>query len=219
MKKQPQKLSDEEISQTILEFLYSVRKKARSLASIAITITKIKKALKPLGINQNEIVRNLDFLVQNGWVIEVIEKRTFKSQKGFEFPSEKRLYKLSDLGINYFEGLSRFTTTSRFAGININNVSGVVILGDNNIVRAEYLDLFKKLEKLENAVKLSNQLTTEDKLDVQADIQVIKDQLVKNLPNKNIIQRAIEDISFLGSIPGVMELFKMVSNVISNLFK
>jgi len=172
-----------------------------------------------LGINQNEIVRNLDFLVQNGWVIEVIEKRTFKSQKGFEFPSEKRLYKLSDLGINYFEGLSRFTTTSRFAGININNVSGVVILGDNNIVRAEYLDLFKKLEKLENAVKLSNQLTTEDKLDVQADIQVIKDQLVKNLPNKNIIQRAIEDISFLGSIPGVMELFKMVSNVISNLFK
>jgi len=43
MKKQPQKLSDEEISQTILEFLYSVRKKARSLASIAITITKIKK--------------------------------------------------------------------------------------------------------------------------------------------------------------------------------
>jgi DNA-binding PadR family transcriptional regulator len=219
MKKTKIIISDEQVREEILKFLYMVRNKARSLSSIATTITKIKKELKPLGITQNQIVKNLDFLVQNGWVIKVIEKRIYKSPKGFEFPSEKKLYKLSDAGINYFEGPSRFTTTSRFAGININNVSGIVILGDNNIVRSEYVDLFKKLEQLENAVKLNNQLTTEDKLSVQADIQVIKDQLIKANPDKNIIQRAKESISFLGSIPGVMELFKIVSNIISNLFK
>ena len=219
MKKTKIIIPDEQVREEILKFLYSVRNKARSLSSIATTVTKIKKALKNLNINQNQVVKNLDFLVQNGWVIEIIEKRTFKSKKGFEFPSEKRLYKLSDAGINYFEGPSRFTTTSRFAGINISNVSGIVILGDNNIVRSEYVDLFKKLEQLENAVKINNQLNTEEKLSVQADIQVIKDQLIKTNPDKNIIQRAKESISFLGSIPGVMELFKIVSNAISNLFK
>jgi DNA-binding PadR family transcriptional regulator len=219
MKKTKIMIPDEQVREEILKFLYMVRNKARSLSSIATTITEIKKALKPLGITQNQIVKNLDFLVQNGWVIEVIEKRTYISPKGFEFPSEKKLYKLSDAGINYFEGPSKFTTTSRFSGINISNVSGIVILGNNNIVRSEYVDLFKKLDQLENAVKLNTQLTTEEKLSIQADIQVIKDQLIKVTPDKNIIQRAMESISFLGSIPGMTELFKMVSDLISNLFK
>lgn len=219
MKKQLQKFTDEEVRQKILEHLYNTRRKARSLSSIAITISKIKTALKSLGVGQNEVVRNLDFLVQNKWVIELVEKRTYKSPKGFEFPSEKRVYKLSDLGINYFEGPSRFTSTSRFAGININNVSGIVVLGDNNIVRTEYIDLFKKLEQLENAVKLSEKLNTEEKLNAQADIQVVKDQLIKVNPNKTIIQKAIESISFLGSIPGVMELFQIIKEVVGKFFK
>ena len=218
MKKQQQIISDEQIREEILKFLYSTRNKARGLSSIAVPISKIKKVLKVLSINQIQVVKNLDFLVQNGWVIELVERRTFKSQKGFEFPSEKRLYKLSDFGINYFEGISKFTTTSRFAGININNISGIVILGDNNAVRTEYVDLFKKLDQLENSVKISIQLNTEEKLNSQADIQVIKDQLIKSNPDKNIIKGAIQGISFLGSIPGVMELFKLVSEAISRFF-
>lgn len=218
MKKQKQIISDEEVRKEVLKFLYSVRNSARSLSSIATTISKIKKALKPLEIGQNQVVKNLDFLVQNGWVIEIIEKRTFKSEKGFEFPSEKRLYKLSDAGINYFEGLSKFTTSSRFAGINIGNVSGIVILGDNNIVRSEFVELFRSLDQLENAVKVSAQLNTEEKLNIQADIQAIKDQLIKRSPDKSIIKRAMDSIQFLGSIPGVVEVFNIVKNFIDKFF-
>jgi cell division protein FtsX len=97
-------------------------------------------------------------------------------------------------------------------------VSGIVILGNNNVVRVEYVDLFKKLEQLENELKLNNQLTTEQKLDLQADIQVIKDQLVKMQPNKNIIQRAIQSLSFLSSIPGLMDLFDSIKKMIEKLF-
>src|SRR5438309_460916 len=104
MKKQKQAFSSDEVRERILEFLYSKRRKARSLASVAATITEVKRGLKPLGISQNEVITNLDFLVQHRWVLEEVQKRTYKSPKGFELPSEKRTYKLSDLGINHFEG-------------------------------------------------------------------------------------------------------------------
>jgi len=219
VKQKQQKISNEGIRQKILEFLHSIRKKARGLKSIAVGVADIKKGLKPLGITQNEVVINLDFLVQHKWVIEIVEKRIFKSKKGFEFPSEKLTYKLSDLGINYFEGSSRFSTMSRFAGINISNVQGIVVLGDNNIVRQEHINMFKKLEQLENAMKINSGLSEDQKLTAQVDIQTIKDQLAKPYPDKSIIQRAVDTISFLGSIPGVAELFKIVKTTIENLLK
>lgn len=213
---QPQ-LTNDEIRQRILEFLFSVRKRARSLTSVSATIAEIKRALKLVGISQNEVVTNLDFLLQHGWILEEIEKRTFKSQRGFEFPSEKRKYKLSELGINHFEGTSVFTTMSRYAGINISNISGVVILGDNNVVRNEFIDVFKKFDQLESSMKMSSNITEEQKLATQADIQTIKDQLSKAIPDKGILQKAMEGISFLGSVPGVMELFNIAKTNIEAL--
>lgn len=49
------------------------------------TVTEIKKGLKPRGMSQNEVVVNLDFLVQHGWVLvlEEIERRTYKGPRGF----------------------------------------------------------------------------------------------------------------------------------------
>ena len=220
MKKiQKPQLTNDEIRQRILEFLFSVRKSARSLTSVSATIAEIKRALKSVGISQNEVVTNLDFLLQHGWILEEIEKRTFKSQRGFEFPSEKRKYKLSELGINHFEGTSFFTTMSRYSGINISNISGVVVLGNNNVVRNEFIDVFKKFDQLESSMKMSSNITEEQKLATQADIQTIKDQLSKTAPDKNILQKAMEGISFLGAIPGVMELFNMVKNATETLLK
>jgi len=219
MKKQQRQLTNDEVRQKILEFLLSVRKKARSLVSVSATITEIKRGLKPSGISQNEVVTNLDFLVQHGWVIEEVEKRTFKSPRGFEFPSGKRKYKLSELGINHFEGASMFSKMSRFAGINIQNIHGIIILGDHNIVRTEFIDIFKKLEQLENGMKMSSSITEEQKLITQADIQTIKDQLSKPVPDKNIIRRAMEGIFFLGSIPGLIELYQMVKVAIEGFLK
>ncbi len=219
MKKQQQTFSPDEVRERILEFLYSKRKKAKSLASVAATITEVKRGLKPLGISQNEVITNLDFLVQHRWVLEEVQKRTYKSPKGFELPSEKRTYRLSDLGINHFEGASRFGTTGRFAGINVHTIGGVTILGDNNVVRAEFMGIFRQLERLEDAMKMSSGVTEEQKLNAKADIETIKDQLAKPVPDRNIIRTALDGISFLGSIPGIIELYRIVHDGIAPLLK
>jgi hypothetical protein len=136
-----------------------------------------------------------------------------------EFSSDKTTYKLSDAGIKYFEKSSIFNHTSRFSGINIQNVQGIVVVGNNNVVRQEYLDTFKKLEELENRMKISDELAEDQKLAAQVDIQTIKDQLAKPLPDKQILKSAISTLSFLGSMPGLIDFFNGVKNVIENILK
>lgn len=211
--------SNDQIREEILKFLYDVRKKARSIQSMAVTISKIKIGLKPQGITQNDVVTNLDYLVQNKWVIQNTEHRTFKSTSGMEFSSDKTTYRLSDEGIKYFEKSSTFDKTSRFSGINIQNVQGVVVLGNNNVVRQEYLDMFRKLEELENKMKISSELEEDQKLSAQVDIQTIKDQLAKPLPDKQILKSAVEALSILASIPGLVEFFNGIKGLIENIFK
>ena len=217
--KHQQEFSPNEVRQKLLEFLYAKRGKARSLASVAATVTEIKKDLKPLGISQNEVVVNLDFLVQHGWVLEEIVRRTYKSPRGFDIPSEKRTYKLSDLGISHFEGASPFSRTGRFAGINVQTIGGVTVLGDHNVVRAEFLDVFRQLQRLEDAMKMSSAIGEEEKLIAKADIETIKDQLAKPVPDPKIVRTAMESIMFLASIPGIMDLIHMVQQGVAGLLK
>jgi hypothetical protein len=212
-------LSPDAVRQKILEFLRAKRGKARSLASVAAPVTEIKKGLKPLGISQNEAVVNLDFLVQHGWVLEEIERRTYRSARGFDIPSEKRTYKLSDLGISHFEGISPFSRSGRFAGINVQTIGGVTVLGNHNVVRAEFLETFRQLQRLEDAMKMSSAISEEQKLIAKAEIETIKDQLAKPVPDPNIVRTAMEGIAFLASIPGLVDLFHIVQRAVSGLLK
>ena len=219
MKKKIKEIPNDEIRQRILEFLNSKRKKARSLASIPATITDIKKNLKKDGISQSEVVINLDYLVQNSWVKEEIEKKIYTTPKGFNVPSEKRAYKLTELGIKHFEGSSAFDISQSFSGINISNIHGVTVVGTHNIVRAEFIDLFRKLDQLESSMKMSDKLTDEQKLAGHSDIQTIKEQLSKTIPDKNILKKALTAISFLGSIPGLIQVFNVVKLAVESLLR
>ncbi|MEK6882636.1 MAG: hypothetical protein AABY22_23645, partial [Nanoarchaeota archaeon] len=60
MKKGADFVSNDEVRQKILGYLNLVRNSARSLASMSVKITDIKKALKKDSIKQNDVVRNLD---------------------------------------------------------------------------------------------------------------------------------------------------------------
>lgn len=211
-------LSSDEIRQKILEVLDIRRKKARSLNSIQATITDIKKDLKMHGISQNEVVLNLDYLVQNGWVKEEIQTRTFKTTRGFEIPSESRHYRLSDAGIKFLEGDSSFDRSNSYTGINITNLGGVTILGNNNVVRNEYIEEFKTLDQLENAIKLSSDCTDEQKLNAVSDIRTIKEQFSKPSPNKAIVEAAMDGLMFISSIPGLIDLFNQAHHLIGKVF-
>ena len=96
-------------------------------------------------------------------------------------------------------------------------VGGVTVVGNGNVVRNEFVDVLRAMNQLEGVVKMSDGLTEDQKLDVQADIQTIKNQLSKSSPDKSILQKAMESISFVGSLPGVVEVFKVASQAVQKI--
>jgi len=56
---------NDEIREAILKFLYEKHKKARSLKSARASMKELKDELKKLGLKEQEIVSNLDYLIQS----------------------------------------------------------------------------------------------------------------------------------------------------------
>lgn len=210
--------TDDEIRQRILNFLSDCRKKARGLDSLMASSSDIKKAMAKLAISQNKTVQNLDYLVQHGWIDEKIIKRPYTTPKGIEIPNEKHLFGLSAIGMKYIEGESEFDRTSVFSGINITTIGGVTVVGNNNVVRNEFVDILRIFNQIEGLVKMTDQLSEEQKLDVQADIQTIKSQLSKSKPSKDILRKAMDGICFIGSIPGFIDVVKIATEAVSKIF-
>ena len=181
--------SPDKIREDVLTYLYDRYKKSRSVKKQAASISEIKKALKPKGHKEQNIVGAISFLVDRDWVKEIKEKTKFFI-KGKLAEGEKVKYRISDIGIVHFEGPSRFISQTKFRGINITNIQGVTVVGNNNIVRNEYLDLFNSLEELGELIRGNNQLTDEEKTEIQSDLETIKSQLSKATPNENVINIA-----------------------------
>lgn len=209
--------TDDEVRQKILSFLSDRRKKARGLDSLMSSSSGVKKEMAKFGISQNATVQNLDYLVQHGWVDEKVINRPYTTPKGIEIPNEKHLFGLSAIGMKYIEGESEFDRTSVFSGINITNIGGVTVVGNNNVVRNEFVDILRIFNQMEGIVKITDQLSEEQKLDVQADIQTIKNQLSKSKPSKDILQKAMEGISFIGSIPGFVDVVRIAVEALSKI--
>jgi len=218
-KRKASSLTNDEIRKIILEYLYNIHKKARSLKKARVSMKDLKKGLKERGLREQEIIRNLDYLIQSGWVTVEREETEFKTPKGFTRKQVKEYYKISDTGINYFEGPSEFQRVAKsFSGINITNIQGVTVVGDQNVVvNTQYLDLYRRLSLLSEAVRNSGQLTDKEKLEYVMEIETIKDQLAKPSPDKNIIKLAWEKLKPLATISGIMTFFKQVAEIIGGL--
>lgn len=58
--------------------------------------------------------------------------------------------------------------------INISGIrNSVIVLGDNNVVRNEYKELSESLEDLRRHIRMNSQITDEEKISHQADIDAI----------------------------------------------
>jgi hypothetical protein len=192
------------IRETILRYLYELHQNARSLKSAATNIRDLKRAMKEEGISQQEVVANLDYLLQKEWVCKVLPDRTFTTKSGFSVPSGSTRYKITDVGMDKIEGESAFKRQDRYAGINITNIQGVTVIGDENVVNAEYSDLYQALNELEKSVSSSNELSDEGKLNVTADIESLKNQLSKPKPDKAIVSKLWSGISKAVQVAGLV---------------
>jgi hypothetical protein len=204
------------IRKAILEYLYRSHKNSRSLKSSRVPISQLKRDLKGFGLKERDIISNLDYLNQSGWVRVESEEKQIKTTHGFIKKDVKNYYKISDIGINYFEGPTEFQRpTKSFAGINVTNISGVTLIGDQNLaVNIQYLDLYKVLSLLSEAVRKSTQLSDTEKLNYVADVETIKDQLAKPEPDKNVIRSAWERLKELAKYADLFGFFNQVADLI-----
>lgn len=208
-------IDPDQIREDVLKYLYEKYKKSRSVKSQAASISEIKKALKLKNYKDQDIVGAISFLIDRGWIKEIKEKTKFFIKNKLT-EGERIKYKISDIGVVHFEGPSKFTSLNKFSGISITNIQGVTVVGNNNIVRNEYLDLFNVLEELGEAVRSSSKLLDNEKADLQSDLETIKNQLGKSVPDKSIIKIAwgkVRDI-VTQRLPEVADKISKVTSLI-----
>jgi hypothetical protein len=202
------------IRETILRYLYELQQKARSLKGASTNIRDLKRAMKQESISQQEVIANLDYLIQKGWVKPETERKTFTTKSGISVPSTSTRYKITDVGIDKIEGESAFQRRDRYAGINITNIQGVTVIGDENVVNAEYSDLYQALNELEGSVSSSEKLSDEEKLNVTADIESLKNQLSKPKPDKTIISKLWSGIDKAVKVAGLVQAVAQVATLV-----
>jgi hypothetical protein len=207
---------NDKIREAILGLLYSIHQKARGIKSTSIGISKIKQALKKQGFKGQEVVSNLDYLVQTKWVVREVEEYPLK-RSGITITARRVTYKISDIGINHFQGVSNFQSGHKFENINVLNIQGVTVIGENNIVYDQHTDLFRHLDILDTEIQKSDQLKDEDKLSCHADIETIKSQLAKPKPNREILKIAWEGVKAAATVGGVVGLCQTIATLIAPL--
>lgn len=209
--------SDDLVRETILEYLYDAYDNPRGMESHKVKVNEVYSALKKKGIERKYVIKNLIYLIKTNWVIEEIEKVQFNTGKRI-VSNKKKTYSLSKEGIDFFEESSKFQKNSRFAGIDISNVKdSIIILGNNNIVRNEYKELSKQLDKLGNQIRINSKVSDDEKIDYQSEIDTIKAQLAKSNPSKNIIKRSWDSLKSLATLNGVADLYTKIQPLIISL--
>ncbi|MBR9683751.1 hypothetical protein GOV03_04390 [Candidatus Woesearchaeota archaeon] len=212
---------NDEIRQNILQYFYDRNANATSKYGKKGSASKISNARKELkdkyGLKQNEVVSNLNYLIDQGWIKEIIIEKHIE-RSGVTIPSRVTWYEITAVGIDKIEGESEYQPADRFAGINI-HASGenVITLGDGNIVNVHYQELHNELNNLKNEIKQHSEFTEAQKLDLVADIETIKDQLIKSKPDKTIVSKIWGGIEKVVTGANLIELITKVTPLINSL--
>lgn len=213
--------SEDELRQIILQYFYDRNAKAtsaRGKKGYAVKISDVRKELKAShGLKQQEVVRNLNYLMSQGWIAEEQVHKSVPLPSGTIIPQATSYYKITAEGIDKIEGDSEFTM-DKFKGIRIEATGqNIITIGDGNQVNAQYEDLATELVGLKDSVRKSEQLSEAEKLDAVADIDTIESQLAKTTPNKGVIKSAWETIKGLDQVAGLAERLTKVAGLIAPL--
>ncbi len=211
---------DDQKRDAILRYLYQRHKSARGIAMIPVGIQDLQREMKDQhAMKQAEVSSNLDYLVQVGWVREVVKERSFKTPRGMELSREQTKYKISDVGIDHLEAGTMFKKPDAIGHVNITNVRGVTIVGDGNVVNSEFADASRALDELDRAVDASTRLSDEQKLDAAGDLSTIRTQIAKKNPDHSIIRAAWGSLEKVATVAAVGEAVLKVKDLLSWLLR
>ncbi len=216
-KPKPAEPSDDEIRDRLLRFLYATYKSARSADAIYQTMGEIKKAMKTLKVMEKRIVSNLTYLIQNEWVEQDV-RQFIVQPRGKPVMTRQIRYRVSSAAVNRYEGPSAFQRAEKMAGINITNIQGVTVVGHDNVVNTQFADLYRNLDLLGSEVRANEQLNDREKLSYQAEIETIKSQLMKEEPDRSIVERSWEVLKGVATLSGVAAAGDRVRLLLHGLF-
>ena len=210
------------VRRQILRYFYDRNSQATSRfgkRGSAVKISDVKAELKALHqLSQSQVMANLTYLIDRGWVKTVEQEKTVNTAAGTTIPSVVTFYEVTAQGIERIEGPSQFEPPSRYPGINIQaSGSSVVTLGDGNYVNVQHQQLFTKLSELKEAVSESSHLDDGEKLDTAVDIETVKDQLVKNSPDAEVVRRLWPRIERAAALAGLASLALEIAVLIAPL--
>jgi hypothetical protein len=193
----------------ILQYFYERNLGAKSQygkKGSAVKISDAKRDLKArYGLKQENVISNLNYLLDRGWVKRTEVQKTF-IVKGGTVPSTVTWYQISARGIDKIEGGSQFEPEERYRGINVTAAgTNVITLGDGNVVNAQFRDLRSELDDLKAEISTCSALGEKEKLDLASDIETVKDQLVKDNPDKSIVGRLWMGIDRAASLAGLAD--------------
>jgi hypothetical protein len=204
----------------ILRFLHDRHKTTRGIHKIPIGIRDLQSAMKKMyAMSQAEVSSNLDYLIQAGWVKEVVKARSFKTAKGMELSQEQVKYKISDVGMNHLEAGTMFKKPQATSNVNITNIQGVTVIGDGNVVNAQFTDLYRALDELDAAIGRSVKLTDEQKLDAAGDLSTIRTQIAKKNPDRGIVRLAWESLKAVATLGGAADAAVKVGQLVAGLIQ
>ncbi len=186
----------------------------------AVKISDVKRELKASSnLNQAQVVANLNYLLDRGWVKELkIEKEVLLRGGSTTVPSTTSFYEITARGIDRIEGGSEFEPRERYGEINIQATgANVITLGDGNIVNAEFNDLRMELDELKRQLVGSELLSDSAKLDAAVDIETIKDQLAKPSPDPVVTRTLWARVERAAAVAGLAELAATVAHLIAPL--
>lgn len=213
---------NDEIRRLMLRYFYDRNAAAtskRGKRGSGVKISDVKKELKERdGLTQQQVMSNLTYLLDRGWVKEDEVKKEFKPGRGATtVESVTSFYEITAKGIDRIEGGSEFEPRDRYGEINIQATgANVITLGDGNIVNAEFSDLRMELDELKRQI-VGSDLPDEQKLDAAVDIETIKDQLAKPSPDPVVTGRLWERVEQAALLAGLVEFASTVGHLIAPL--
>ena len=201
----------------MLAYFYERNKNATSMMGkkgSAVRTSAMKAELKAQsGLSQQEVQRNLTYLLSQGWIEEKVVAKTFTPKGGSVVSSTANYYLITAAGIDKIEGPGEFTM-DKFHGIKIEATGqNIITLGDGNQINAKFGDLGSALLELRDTI-VAAAIPESEKLGYVADIETIQAQLAKPSPGKSIIQSAWAGVKAAASINGCATLVGKVAGLL-----
>ena len=210
---------NDRIREQILQYFFDRNAAATSRTGrkgSGVKISDVKRELKERhGLKQPQVMSNLTYLIDNGWVKTFGIRKTVTVGRG-TVPSTTTFYEITAKGIDRIEGGSQFEPRSRYAGISITATgSNIITLGDGNFVNSAFNDLHRALGDLKEAITSSQNLNESQKLNFAVDVESIRDQLAKPEPSREVIRHLWDALESLATIEGLAAAATRVHELLS----